>query len=205
MKTVTQIFKSDYRIKGSKFLGYLCPAASLDEINTALASVREEHPTATHHCYAWRINPNEPEEFDQDDGEPKGSAGMPILNAMRSASLINAVIISVRYFGGTKLGKAGLIDAYGTSAKRTIDSAQTHRVVPIRQYRIHYGYEHQGLIDKFKNDFPVIELDASYLETVKSVLGCPEELAEQFEGNLRASEHLFHDLEMIGPSFHIQK
>jgi uncharacterized YigZ family protein len=205
LKTVTQIYKSDYRIKGSKFLGYLMPASSQDEADLALERVKQEHPTATHHCYAWRIDPNSPDEFEQDDGEPKGTAGMPILNAMKSAELINAIIISVRYYGGTKLGKSGLIDAYGTSARTCIDNAELHRVIPVRIYQINYAYGHQGLIDKFKNDFPLIELDASYLESATCLLGCPEESAGHFDSKLRASEHLFLEVDRKGRSYHVKK
>jgi uncharacterized YigZ family protein len=204
LQTVTKIFTSDYRIKGSKFLGYLCPAGSRQEAEAALEKIREEHPTATHHCYAFRINPSEPEEFDQDDGEPRGTAGMPILNALRSAELINTVCVSVRYYGGTKLGKSGLIDAYGESARLCVEKADLKTVIPVIRYRFVYDYTHQGIIDKLKNDFPLVEFNSVYLEKVELDLGCPRELHKRFKGALKPSLHLLEEAEETGPDFHIR-
>ncbi|PKD44232.1 hypothetical protein CWD77_01835 [Rhodohalobacter barkolensis] len=203
--TVTKLFKSDYRIKESKFLGYLHPAESKTEADHFLETVKDEHPTATHHCYAWRVNPNKIEEFDQDDGEPSGTAGLPILNALKSADLVNCIMVSVRYYGGTKLGKSGLIDAYGESARQCIEHAVMKEVVPVQTYRIQYNYEHQGIIDKLKNDFTLIELNSVYLEDVTYEFGCPVDEIDRLEGKLKSVTHLFEDFEKTGESFHIKK
>lgn len=205
MQTVTTLYTSDYRIKGSKFFGFLAPASTQQEVDLFLDKIKSEHPTATHHCYAYRINPNEPEEFDQDDGEPSGTAGLPILNALRSAELINCVIVSVRYYGGTKLGKSGLIDAYGESAKRCIEKAALKNVVKVIQYKIVYDYQHQGIIDKLKNDFPLIELKSTYLEKVEYLFGCPVSTKDRFDGVLKSFIHLFDDYQKLDESFHIEE
>lgn len=205
MYTVTKLYQSDYRIKGSKFLGYLQQVEHKEDADSFLEWVKNEHPTATHHCYAWRVGPNQIEEFEQDDGEPNGTAGMPILNALRSADLVNCMMVSVRYYGGTKLGKPGLIDAYGESAGLCIQKATLHPVIPIRVYQIVYGYEHQGIIDKLKNDFTVIELNSEYMENVTLRIGIPKEDVERFEGQLSSHLHLFEDFEKSGESFHIKK
>jgi uncharacterized YigZ family protein len=203
--TVTKLFKSDYRVKGSKFLGYLHPAESKTEANEFLETVKNEPPTATHHCYAWRINPNNIEEFDQDDEEPGGTAGLPILNALKSADLINCIIISARYYGGTKLGKSGLIDAYGESARLCIEKAQLREIVPTQTYRIIYQYNHQGIIDKLKNDFTMIELNSEYLENVSLKIGIPQTEVERFEGTIGSHLHLFDDFKECGESYNIKK
>lgn len=201
MFTITRSFTSDYRIKGSKFLGYLCPADSAKAADTALEQVKNEHPTATHHCYGWRIDPNKPEEFSQDDGEPGGTAGLPILNAMKSAELMNAVIIVVRYYGGTKLGKSGLIEAYGHAASLCIKAAELNSLISIRKFKIVYDYEHQGFIDKLKNDFTWFELEAGYLEKITLVCGCPVEEAERFLGAIQHKKHEFDEFEDLGKSW----
>jgi len=203
--TVTKLYQSDYRIKGSKFLGYLQQIEHKDDADSFLEWVKDEHPTATHHCYAWRVNPNKVQEFDQDDGEPGGTAGMPILNALRSAELINCMMVSVRYYGGTKLGKSGLIDAYGESARLCIQKADRFPVIPIQTYRIVYGYEHQGIIDKLKNDFTVIELNSEYMENVSLVIGVPKVDKARFEGKVESVKHLLDDFEATGQSYHINK
>ena len=204
MQTVTTLYTSDYRIKGSKFFGFLKPVSTLQEVDIFLDKIKSEHPTATHHCYAYRLNPNKPEEFDQDDGEPSGTAGLPILNSLRSSELINCLIVSVRYYGGTKLGKSGLIDAYGESAKRCIVKADLKNVVKVIHYKIVYDYQHQGIIDKLKNDFPLIELNSTYLEKVEYHFGCPASNDDKFDGVIQSYIHLFEDYQKLDESFHIE-
>ncbi|MEX2345581.1 MAG: YigZ family protein [Balneolaceae bacterium] len=204
MFTIKQIYKADYRIKGSKFHGFLCPAADTGTAGQALDKIKDEHPTATHHCYAWRINPNDVVEFDQDDGEPGGTAGLPILNAMKSADLMNAILIVVRYYGGTKLGKAGLIDAYGHTGELCIESADLKPLVPIQKFKITYDYSRQSIINKLKNDFTWIEIDASYLQNVTVTCGCPKEEAARFEKSLLSRQHHFDDVEVLEESWVIR-
>ncbi|MCC5913371.1 MAG: YigZ family protein [Balneolaceae bacterium] len=203
MHTVTATYKSDYRVKGSKFLGYLAPANSRKEAELALEKVRNEHKTATHHCYAFRINPSEPQEFDQDDGEPRGTAGMPILNAMRSAELMNAIVISVRYYGGTKLGKAGMIEAYGQSATLAIENALLKKILSINTYRIVYEYTNQSIIEKFKNDFTLIELESDYKERVSLTFGIPSKENKRFSAAINKEKHLFAEAEVLEDSYHV--
>ncbi len=205
MDTVTKTWHSDYRVKGSKFLGYLAPATTLDEAEQFLNNIKAEHPTATHHCYAYRINPNEPDEFASDDGEPGGTAGLPILNSAKAYNLINIVLIVVRYYGGTKLGKAGLIETYGHTAELTIKQAKLYKILPVKTFKIVYDYPHQGLIDKLKHDFTWIELDSSYLEKVTLKCGCPVSEANRFLAALKKSAHLFDDIDVTGETFHIVK
>lgn len=203
MHTVTATYKSDYKVKGSKFLGYLAPANSRKEAELALEKVRNEHKTATHHCYAYRINPSEPQEFDQDDGEPRGTAGLPILNAMRSAELMNAIVISVRYYGGTKLGKAGLIEAYGQSATLAIENALLKKILSIKTYRIVYEYTNQSIIEKFKNDFTLIELESDYKERVSLTFGIPSKENKRFSAAINKEKHLFAEAEVLEDSYHV--
>jgi uncharacterized YigZ family protein len=203
VQTVTVPGFSDYRIKGSKFYGLLLPVTGTDEIDEKLGKVRSEHPSATHHCYAWRINPDRVKEFSQDDGEPSGSAGLPILNALRSYQLINCLLVSVRYYGGTKLGKKGLIEAYGATAKMCINNAGLKKIVPVITYRIVYPYPLQSAIDKMKNDFRVIEFSASYLENAELILGIPVEDHSGFRKVLLSIEHKIIKVEELGRSFSI--
>ncbi len=205
MDTVTNTWQSDYRIKGSKFLGYIAPADDKKDAEQVLGTIKFEHPTATHHCYAYRINPHRPEEFASDDGEPGGTAGLPILNAAKAHDLMNIILIVVRYYGGTKLGKSGLIDAYGHTAELTIKQAELHQILPIKTFRIVYDYQHQGIIDKMKNDFTWIELNSTYLEKVTIECGCPVSEATRFLAEVKKSEHLFDEAEANGETFHIIK
>ncbi|MCG2590536.1 YigZ family protein [Rhodohalobacter sp. WB101] len=185
-------------------MGFLCPAATITEAEEYLDSIKKEHPTATHHCYAYLLNPNEPIEYSSDDGEPNGTAGLPILNTLKSHNLMNVILIVVRYYGGTKLGKAGLIDAYQTSAQQSIESATLNTLVPIKTYELEYDYPQQSLIEKWKNEFTWIDLESSYLETVNLKIGCPKGENELFKRSLKSKEHQLIRFEITGESFHIK-
>lgn len=186
-------------------MGFLLPAQNEKKIQLQLEEIRNAHPNATHHCYAYRMDLNNTVEFDQDDGEPSGSAGLPILNKLRSFETINALLVAVRYYGGTKLGKAGLIDAYGYTAELCLNKAKLHTIVPVKLYRVVYGYPQQGLIDRLKNNFTILERSSEYLEDVTLEFGCPVEASNRLESILSDSAHLLKEWKSIGESHHIVK
>ncbi|CAA7196167.1 IMPACT family protein [Chryseobacterium potabilaquae] len=109
--------------KGSKFLGFAYPVNNEEDIKKMLDKVRSDHPKATHHCYAFRIGINGENYRANDDGEPSGSAGLPIYNQLLAHEITNVLIIVVRYYGGTKLGVSGLVKTYKESAKITLEEA----------------------------------------------------------------------------------
>lgn len=109
--------------KGSKFIGFAFPVNNETELKSALDKIRTEHPKATHHCYAFRRGLNGENYRANDDGEPSGSAGLPIYNQLLAHEITNVLVISVRYYGGTKLGVSGLVKAYKESAKITLEEA----------------------------------------------------------------------------------
>jgi len=113
-----------YKEKGSKFIAIAFPVANEEEVKEALKQVRIEHPSARHHCYAYKINPEQTQIRANDDGEPSSTAGKPILGQIESFGLINVLICVVRYFGGTLLGASGLIRAYRNGAKDALENAE---------------------------------------------------------------------------------
>ena len=113
-----------YKEKSSKFLAYAYPVESEEEIRTLLDALRKKYYDATHHCYAWRLGPHGETFRANDDGEPSGTAGKPILGQLLSNELVNCLIVVVRYFGGTKLGVSGLIGAYKESAAEASRAAE---------------------------------------------------------------------------------
>lgn len=204
MLTITSTYTGEFRDKGSKFLGYLYPVADTTAVDSVLENIKSEHPKATHHCYAYKIDPYSNTEFAQDDGEPSGTAGAPILNAIRSADLVNCLLVVVRYYGGTKLGKAGLINAYGECARQTISSAVLKRVQKISRYRITYDYPQQSLIEQLKNEFQLVELESNYTEVIEIEFGCALSLSDRFEKTLTASEHLLNTVTKLKNLYHIE-
>lgn len=110
--TISKEATGDFRDRGSKFPTYAFPCSSEDEIKTHIQALKKLHPQARHFCYGAVIGSTKQIEKSSDDGEPSGTAGLPILNQILSSGITNILIVVVRYFGGTKLGKPGLIHAY---------------------------------------------------------------------------------------------
>lgn len=122
-KTIDGPSEGFYKEKGSKFIAYAYPANDITEIKTHLASVKKIHHKARHHCLAYRYGITQIVERANDDGEPSGTAGQPILGQIHRFELHNILIVVVRYFGGTKLGTGGLIRAYKAAAEDAIENA----------------------------------------------------------------------------------
>jgi uncharacterized YigZ family protein len=123
-KTITapavgEIFKD----RASKFIGYAYPVTSEDEVKEYIQALKKEHHTARHWCYAWQMGTSTLKTRANDDGEPSNSAGNPILGQLVSFDVTNTLVVVVRYFGGTKLGVGGLINAYRTGAKYALEEA----------------------------------------------------------------------------------
>ena len=114
-----------YKYKGSKFFGYAYPIQNESDAQNCIAKLKEKHRSAGHFCYAYRLGPSGEQYKVSDDGEPNNSAGMPILGQLQAKALSNTLVVVVRYFGGTKLGVGGLISAYKTTAKQSLDASKT--------------------------------------------------------------------------------
>ncbi len=121
--TIKSASEGLYKEKGSKFIALAIPVMSVAEVDDHLSALRKKYHDARHHCYAYILKPEADVFRANDDGEPNHSAGDPILGQIRSFKLTNVLVIVVRYFGGTKLGVSGLINAYKTSTKNALDNA----------------------------------------------------------------------------------
>jgi uncharacterized YigZ family protein len=116
-----------YKVKGSKFISHAYPVHSREEVNLILKNLRAEHPKANHCCYAWRLGKEKFNYRFNDDGEPANSAGKPIYGQILSFELTEVLIAVIRYFGGTKLGVGGLIQAYRESARLALEEGSVVR------------------------------------------------------------------------------
>jgi len=125
-KTVTKISQGLYKEKGSKFIAFLFPVQTEEQFKEKYSAIKKEYHDARHHCYAYRLDPENETVRSSDDGEPSGTAGKPMLNQLYSFELFNVGAVVVRYFGGTKLGVSGLINAY---KQATIDAVENNHVV----------------------------------------------------------------------------
>jgi uncharacterized YigZ family protein len=125
-KTVTKTSEGLYKEKGSKFIAVLFPVLSEDQFKEKYTAIKKEYHDARHHCYAYRLDPENETVRSSDDGEPSGTAGKPMLNQLYSFELFNVGVVVVRYFGGTKLGVSGLINAY---KQATRDAVENNKIV----------------------------------------------------------------------------
>lgn len=135
--------------RGSKFFAYAYAVFSDDDIKARLEELRAQYPDATHHCYAWVLNPDKSAQRANDDGEPTNTAGKPILRQIASKGLTNVLVVVVRYFGGTLLGAGGLITAYGNAAKMALDEAGVEEKLIEGQFSAVYNYDVEGDVFRF--------------------------------------------------------
>jgi uncharacterized YigZ family protein len=148
------------KVRGSLFIGYAAPATDEDAARAEIGAWSRPRFDATHHCTAWRFRnllwrAN-------DDGEPSGSAGAPILAAIDGARLVDVVVIVTRYYGGTKLGVGGLIRAYGEVAAMALASAPKRVGVPAARVAVEYGYEHTSAVMRVVEQLGAREMEHGY-------------------------------------------
>jgi uncharacterized YigZ family protein len=149
-RTIEKPTEGLFRDRGSKFLAFAYPVTAEADIKNILAKLKSEHPKANHHCWAMRLGIDRSVFRVNDDGEPSGTAGRPILNTLLSRDLTNIMVVVVRYFGGTLLGVPGLINAYKSA---TIDVL-----------------EKTVIIQKTVNDVYVIEFDYPQMNDVMKII-----------------------------------
>ena len=150
-------------IKKSKFIGYAFFCEDVNDANKFLADIRAEHKKATHVCFAYVINSNEKA---SDDGEPQGTAGIPILEIIKKRKLTNVLVIVVRYFGGIKLGTGGLVRAYGEGATLALNSAGTANLIEATEFSVSLNYGEEGVLNTIKNTEGVHNLKFEYADKI---------------------------------------
>jgi uncharacterized YigZ family protein len=140
-RTIQDAAEGLFKDRGSKFLAFAYPIRSEADAKLHLARLRELHPRANHHCYAYRLGTGRNQYRANDDGEPAGSAGRPILNTLYSRDLTNLLVVVVRYFGGTLLGVPGLINAYKMATEEALAQAVVVTRYVCDEYELVFGYE----------------------------------------------------------------
>jgi uncharacterized YigZ family protein len=135
--TISTPSQTEFKDRGSRFIAFAFPIATVDDFKKRLKGLKEEHPKAAHHCFAYSIGTDGNNFRSSDDGEPSGSAGKPILGQIDSKNITNVAVVVVRYSGGTLLGVPGLINAYKTSTSLAL------QLTPITEKPILLSYELQ--------------------------------------------------------------
>ena len=151
-KSISSASEGLFKDNGSRFIALAYPVESEDQVREIVASLRKEYHDARHHCYAYRIGAAGELWRANDDGEPSGSAGRPILGQIDSAGLSDILVVVVRYFGGIKLGIPGLIRAYKTSTADALANASVTEKIAGSWYRIGFSYENMQQVMKAVKD-----------------------------------------------------
>lgn len=195
---LTQTAQHQVKIKASRFIADFFPVHTEDEINLNLESVRKREYTANHHCYAWRLGSGDAEVWRvSDDGEPAGTAGQPIYQVLKGADLTNILVVVTRYFGGTKLGKGGLIRAYGGVVQEALPQLRIRPYIPRQKLRCITDFEHSNLVFRVMESFGAELVEQTYDDQVTIILELDRARADAFAWELHESSSAMIKAEFV--------
>ena len=169
-KTLIRQGEDSFIINKSRFIGYGCPCETEDAALAFLAEIRTRHRDATHNCYAYIVGANMGVMRYSDDGEPGGTAGMPIIEVMKARGVTNACVVVTRYFGGVLLGAGGLVRAYSQGAAAAINACGVGMMHPTARYLMEIPYPMLGRMEHFLKSEPIIVEDKSYTDVISFTL-----------------------------------
>ena len=162
-----------FKEKGSKFFGYAFPVFTENDVKNCLEELKKKHHSARHFCYAYQIGIEKIKFRANDDGEPNSSAGLPIYGQIQSFEVTNVLVVSVRYFGGTKLGVGGLISAYKTSAQLTLEIAKIIEKTIDIQFKLNFNYDMMNAVQRIIKERNItiinqkLELNCEYIISIR--------------------------------------
>jgi uncharacterized YigZ family protein len=189
-KTIKKVSQGVFRDRGSRFIAYAFPVSDQDSVKPILENLRKEYHDARHHCYTymighqrliWRVN---------DDGEPSGTAGKPILGQINSHGLTNILIVVIRYFGGTLLGVPGLINAYKTAAAEAIRNSEITECVVKDYYEVSFPFESMNDVMKILKEEGAGQSAQSFDLECKIIINFRLSAGEKILGRLERVEGL---------------
>ena len=182
-RTVREFGTDEFIERRSRFIGYATPVETEEEALAFVAEIKEKHRDASHNVSAFVLK-NGVKRY-SDDGEPKGTAGVPVLEVVEKEGLVNVAVVVTRYFGGTLLGAGGLVRAYSHGAKLGLDAAGLVTMTPCRELSLVLGYELYGKITYLLPQFQVKVLDSDFGAAVRLRLLMQESLFPRFDAQLR--------------------
>ncbi len=179
-QTVAQMCSVSFTEKRSEFIGYLAPAQTSEEAVDFIARIRQQHWDATHNVYAYILRDGGQMRY-SDDGEPSGTAGVPVLEVLQKRGLQDVCAVVTRYFGGILLGAGGLIRAYAHTASLAVDAAQILHIAPCTQLVLETDYAQYGKINYLLPQYSVRLLDSDFGVLVRLTLLLPSDRTQAFE------------------------
>ena len=182
-KTIAERCEARFIEKKSEFIGYLAPVETEEQAVEFINEIRSMHRKATHNCYAYILRDNSAARH-SDDGEPSGTAGVPIYEVLRKEGLTDVVCVVTRYFGGVLLGAGGLVRAYTHGAKDAVDTAKIKVLALAEQLELSVEYSLYGRLPQIFAEFDVRVISEDFADHVKILLYVREELAEKLRKKL---------------------
>jgi uncharacterized YigZ family protein len=161
-KTIVHPTEGFFKDRGSKFLAFAFPVETEEQVKEHLAVLRKEYYDARHHCYSYILGPDKSAYRINDDGEPSGSAGKPIHGQLLSYDLTNILVVVIRYFGGTKLGIPGLINAYREATRDALDKAEIITKTVNEYFEIEYEYPLMGNVMRIIKDENLEQINTQF-------------------------------------------
>jgi len=193
--TIDKPSVAEYKDRGSKFIAYAFSIQTVIDFKEKLAVVKKEHPKATHHCYAYRLGLDKNNFRVNDDGEPSGTAGKPILGQIDSKQATNVLLIVVRYFGGTLLGVPGLINAYKTVAALALQTTPVVQKPVLINYRLQFDYTQMNEVMKIlkKYNCPIFKQENQLFSLIE--IGIPKRSQTEILYHLKEIQSV--DIELL--------
>ena len=192
---------AEYSVKSSKFITLVAPIKGQVEAIEIIKKQKKTHSKATHNCSAWiSYPPNEIKQF-SDDGEPQGTAGKQILEVLQGARLKGVVAVVTRYFGGIKLGKGGLVQAYQEAIKGALDKAKIINLHLAIILTVKFSYSEYELFKKATEKRKIKVLDIQYTDLVTLKVACVEDEAQWFNKELHQIKQKESQINIIEKKF----
>ena len=186
-KTISSAAEGFLKDRGSKFYAYAYPVTNLDHVEAAQAALRKQHNKARHHCYAYRLGTDGNTFRANDDGEPSGTAGKPILGQIDKQELCDVLVVVVRYFGGTLLGTGGLIQAYRKATEDALAQATIVEKIITLKYKLDFDYSLMAPIMNAIKKQKLNVLEQSFHESAYIVIDFPKSEAKDALITLKAN------------------
>lgn len=165
-KTLLRAASDEFVVNKSRFIGHGCPCETEEAALAFLAEIRARHKDATHNCYAYIVGANMGIMRYSDDGEPGGTAGMPIIEVMKARGVTNCAVVVTRYFGGILLGAGGLVRAYSQGAAAALNACGVGVMHPTARYLLEVPYPMLGRLEFFLKTEPVIVEEKQFSDAV---------------------------------------
>lgn len=193
--TISKNSEGLYKEKGSKFIALSFPVRSEEQVKEKLEEVKKTYYDARHHCYAYILGADGAQYRANDDGEPNHSAGDPILGQIKSRELTNTLVVVVRYFGGTKLGVSGLINAYKTSAAEALEQNKVVEKLITKSVKFIFPYEEMNEVMKLVSDFEMEITNQDFEMECKMEAEIIVSKVKEFENKATLLQNLGHPIQ----------